>query len=227
MLPWVHLGNATTPGGDTLRLAQRGHEFSIKLGGGTELMNSRQSGSEEALATLVIDRLAAAGNLAPRLMIGGLGMGFTLRAAQAHAAGPDARFQVVEIVPQIVAWARGPMAPLFGDSLADPRAEVKVADVGACIREASGNWDGILLDVDNGPEGLTRPGNNRLYSEVGLAAAHAALAPGGILAVWSAFPDSPFGKRVGRAGFVVETITVRAGNNGKGAKHTIWLGQRD
>ncbi|MEC9431761.1 MAG: spermidine synthase [Pseudomonadota bacterium] len=226
MQPWVHLGNAVTPGGDTLRLARRGHEFSIKLGGGTELMNSRLSGSEEALATLVIERLAQAGNQAPRLMIGGLGMGFTLRAAQA-AAGPEARFQVVEIVPEIVDWARGPMAELFGGSLSDPRAEVLVADVGARIAAASGAWDGILLDVDNGPEGLTRPGNSRLYGEAGLAAARKALAPGGILAVWSAFPDANFGRRVGRAGFAVETVTVRAGRTGKGARHTIWLGRRD
>ena len=232
MQPWVHLGQATTPGGDTLRLARRGHEFSIKLGGGTELMNSRLSGSEEALATLVIERLAAAGNAAPRLMIGGLGMGFTLRAAQV-ATGPEARFQVVEIVPQIVEWARGPMSELFGESLADPRAEVVVADVGARIRAAAGaeaaadRGDGILLDVDNGPEGLTRPGNNGLYTEAGLAAARQALAPGGILAVWSAFPDGNFGRRIGRAGFEVETLTVRAGRTGKGARHTIWLGRRD
>ena len=223
MLPWIQLATATAPDGETLRLMRRGDEFSIRLEGGNELMNSRLGGSEEALATLALDRLA--GRPAPRLLIGGLGMGFTLRAAQA-AAPPEARFIVCEIVSELVGWAGQHMTAVFGDCLSDPRVTVKTADVGAVIREAPASFDAILLDVDNGPDGLTRPGNDALYREDGLRAAHRALAPGGVLAVWSAANDSSFSKRLSRCGFEVSTRTVRAGAAKRGGRHTIWIAER-
>lgn len=223
MRPWVHLGTATAPGGGAFRLLRRGDEFSIRLGVGVELMNSRQSGSEEALAQLAAQRIA--GRAAPRLLIGGLGMGFTLRAAQA-ALGPDARLVVAEIVPDLVDWARGPMAPIFGDSLDDPRVETRIGDVGEMIRTASAAYDAILLDVDNGPEALTRPGNDTLYGTHGLQAAHRALTPKGVLAVWSAAPDRAFTQRLEANGFSAETVQVRSRHGGRGARHTIWLATR-
>ena len=220
MLPWHQLGTATTPEGETLRLMRRGDEFSIRLDRGRELMNSRLSGSEEALATLAAEHLA--GRTAPRFLIGGLGMGFTLRAAQA-ALPPEACLTVAEIVPELVEWAVGPMAPLFGDSLADPRVDVRVCDVAAVIRKATGTYDAILLDVDNGPEAFTRPGNDVLYAERGLSEAHRALAPGGVLAVWSAAPDPAFTRRLTTCGFDARTVQVRASRSRRGARHTIWL----
>ena len=221
MLPWIHL--ATALGGDALRLLRRGDEFSIRLQDGNELMNSRLGGSEEALATLALD--CVADRPAPRVLIGGLGMGFTLRAAQAVAPA-DARLIVSEIVPDLVGWARQHMAAVFGDCLSDPRVEVKTGDVGAVIREAEGAFDAILLDVDNGPDGLTRPDNDALYREDGLQSVRRALVPGGVLAVWSAAPDRAFSKRLSRCGFDVSTRTVRAGRSRRGARHTIWIAVR-
>jgi spermidine synthase len=223
MLPWIHLATATAPGGDTLRLLRRGDEFSIRLQGGNELMNSRLGGSEESLATLALDRLA--GQPAPRVLIGGLGMGFTLRAAQG-VAPRDARLIVSEIVPELVGWAGEHMAAVFGDCLSDPRVEVRTGDVGEAIREARGAFDAILLDVDNGPDGLTRAENDLLYGEEGLRAAHRALVPRGVLAVWSAAPQAAFSKRLARRGFEVATHTARAGRGGGGARHTIWIAVR-
>jgi spermidine synthase len=223
MLPWIHLATATAPGGDTLRLLRRGAEFSIRLQGGNELMNSRLGGSEEALATLALDCMAD--RSAPRVLIGGLGMGFTLRAAQA-VAPPDARLIVSEIVPEIIGWAEQHMVAAFGDCLADPRVELKTGDVGALIREAPGAFDAILLDVDNGPDGLTRADNDWLYREDGLQSSRRALAPGGVLAVWSAAPEPTFSKRLSRCGFDVSTRTVRAGRRKGGIRHTIWIAVR-
>jgi spermidine synthase len=219
MIPWVQLDSATVPGGGELRLKRRGTEFSIMLGA-NELMNSRLSGSEEALARL--SRARIAGRPAPRFLIGGLGMGFTLRAALAEL-GPDASVTVAEIVPAVVAWARGPMAEIFAGSLDDPRVDVRETDVGALIRGVKAAWDAILLDVDNGPEGLSRKGNDALYDAAGLAAAHAALRPGGVLSVWSSGPDAGFTRRLARAGFAVEEAKVRARRGGGGARHVIWL----
>ena len=218
MLPWIELAQARTPDGALLRLFRRGAEFSIRLEDGNELMNSRLSGSEEALATLALER---AGRAAPRVLIGGLGLGFTLRAAQS-VAGPEARLVVAEIVPELVDWATAHMGEVFGDSLSDPRVEVAVGDVGAMIRGAEGAWDAILLDVDNGPDGLTRAGNDGLYSAAGLSAARRALAPGGVLAVWSAAGDAKFTRRLREAGFQATVEQVRAGRK-RGARHTIWL----
>jgi len=222
MIPWETLGRAPLPGGGELRLKRRGAEFSIMLGA-NELMNSRLSGSEEALATLTAARLATRD--APRILIGGLGMGFTLRAALA-IFDADARIIVAELVPQVVAWARGPMANLFAGCLDDARVDVAVSDVGALIAAAPPGYDAILLDVDNGPDGLTVAGNDALYGEAGLAATRAALDPDGVLAVWSQGPDRSFTQRLKRAGFAVEEVTVRAGRGGRGKRHVIWLAKR-
>ena len=214
------LGTATIPGGgEELRLFRRGGDYMIVLDR-NELMSSRMSGSEEALATLTIARLR--GCAAPHLLIGGYGMGFTLRAALA-ALPHDARITVAELVPEIIEWARGPMAALAAGCLDDKRVAVDIADVGALIGQASGTYDAILLDVDNGPDGLVRRANNGLYSRSGLAAAKTALKPGGILAIWSAAPDKPFARALADAGFAVDEVAVRARSNGKGAKHVIWF----
>ena len=218
MIPWVLLDQATVPGdGGELRLMRRGAEYSI-MAGSIELMNSRLSGSEEALATLTQQRLAD--RPAPRVLIGGLGMGFTLRAALA-AYGPEAEIVVAELVPAVIAWARGPLAALFAGCLDDPRTEVRVGDVASMIG-GEGGWDAILLDVDNGPQGLSRRENDRLYSLTGLANTRRALRPGGLLAVWSSARDDSFTERLKRAGYAVEEIAVRA-HRGRGARHVIWI----
>jgi spermidine synthase len=224
MIPWVNIDTARIPGTDEeLRLMRRGAEFSIKLGT-NELMNSRLSGSEAALATLAAKKLDA--NKKPRLLIGGLGMGFTLRAALA-VLGADARIVVAELVPAVVAWARGPMAEIFGGSLRDPRVSMRETDVIEVIRSHKSKFDAILLDVDNGPEGLTRKANDALYDSAGLHAAHAALRRGGVLAVWSSGPNAAFSKRLRAAGFDVNEVAVRATGRGGGARHVIWIATRD
>ena len=213
------LGTAPVPGGDALRLFRRGAEYTIMLGG-NELMSSRMSGSEEALAAMSCDRLR--GGEPPHLLIGGYGMGFTLRAALARL-GPGARVTVAELVPEIVDWARGPMAELAAGCLDDPRVDLVLDDVGAVIGGAADRFDAILLDVDNGPDGLTRAGNDRIYSPAGLARAKAALRPGGVLAIWSAGPDARFTRQLGDAGFAVEEAQVRARAGGRGGRHIIWF----
>ena len=219
MIPLEHLDTAQVPGGAELRLMRRGGDFMITLDR-NELMNSRMSGSEEALATMTAERLA--GRKGQHWLVGGYGMGFTLRAALA-VLGPDARLTVAELVPKIVEWARGPMAGLTGGCLDDPRVTLVQADVALQIAAGRNAYDAILLDVDNGPDGLVRAGNDRLYTREGLAAAKAALTPGGVLAVWSAGKDPVFAGRLRKAGFAVEEVQVRARSNGKGAKHTIWF----
>ena len=222
MIRWVELGAASVPGGGgELRLMQRGSELAI-FAGATELMNSRLSGSEEALATMTCARVG--GRPRARVLIGGLGMGFTLRAALA-ALSADAEAVVAELVPEVVDWARGPLAAIHGASLSDPRLTVFVGDVGALIGGETGRWDAILLDVDNGPEGLMRAANNELYDAYGLGEAHAALRPGGVLAVWSSAPDAAFTQRLRAVGFAVEEHRVRAHGRG-GARHVIWMGTK-
>lgn len=213
------VGTAAVPDGDPLRLFRRGDEFTIAMGG-NELMSSRMSGSEEALAEMSCDRLHH--DAIPHLLIGGYGMGFTLRTALARL-GADARITVAELVPAIIDWARGPMTSMTAGCLDDPRVEIQLTDVAQVISAATRRYDAILLDVDNGPDGLTRVGNDRLYSAGGLARAKAALRPGGILAIWSAAPDPRFSRRLKDAGFQVEEISVRARSNGKGARHLIWF----
>src|SRR5450756_672071 len=220
MIPWLQIDTTRVPGADVeLRLMRRGDEFSMKLGP-NELMNSRLSGSEEALATLTCRRIEAVKR--PHLLIGGLGMGFTLRAALA-VLGPEARVMVAELVPAVIAWARGPMAEIFGDSLSDPRASILSADVVEVIRSHVSAFDAILLDVDNGPEGLIRKANDALYDLKGLKAIRGALRPGGVLAVWSSGPHDRFSKRLRDAGFEVNEVAVRATTRRRGARHVIWF----
>jgi spermidine synthase len=220
MIPWLQVDTARVPGAEVeLRLMRRGTEFSMMLGP-NELMNSRLSGSEEALATLACRRLEAV--KAPHLLIGGLGMGFTLRAALA-VLGPEARITVAELVPAVIAWARGPMAGIFGDSLKDPRANIREADVADVIGARASAFDAVLLDVDNGPEGLIRKANDALYDPKGLKAIRRALRPGGVLAVWSSGPHPAFAKRLRDAGFDVNEVNLRATTRRSGARHVIWF----
>src|SRR3984885_15760802 len=220
MIPWLQIDSARVPGAEVeLRLMRRGAEFSMMLGP-NELMNSRLSGSEEALATLACRRIETV--KAPHLLIGGLGMGFTLRAALA-VLGPQARITVAELVPAVIDWAKGPMAEVFGDSLTDPRATILSADVVAVIGSQASAFDAILLDVDNGPEGLIRKANDALYDLKGLKAIRRALRPGGVLAVWSSGPNASFSKRLRDAGFYVNEVAVRATTKRSGARHVIWF----
>ena len=219
MIPWTLLDTAAVPlDGGELRLLRRGAEFSIRSGT-RELMNSRAHGSEEALATLACAHIGARAR--PRILIGGLGMGFTLRAAL-DALGADARIVVAELVPAVVAWNRGPLAGLAGRGLEDVRVTVLETDVADPIRGARSAWDAILLDADNGPEALSRAANDRLYDAAGLGVALAALRPGGVLAIWSAAPDANFARRLRTAGFAVDEHRVRA-RRASGARHVVWI----
>jgi spermidine synthase len=223
VIPWVQLDIACVPGEqDALRLMQRGDEFSI-LVGTIELMNNRRSGSEEALATLTCARLRDRPNA--RILIGGLGMGFTLRAAL-NELGPDARVVVAEVASAVAAWARGPLSHMFSGSLDDPRVELLVADVNRIIQSAPAQYDAILLDVDNGPQGLTRRANDRLYDTWGLKRARFALRANGILAVWSDRPNRKFKARLQRVGFHVDEVRVHA-NGSSGRRHVVWLATCD
>jgi len=222
MIPWVQLDTAKVPGGDEFKLMQRGDEFWIMVGT-NPLMTSRMAGSEEVLAEITCTPLA--GMPGAKILIGGLGMGFTLRRAQALLGG-DAKIAVAELVPGIIAWARGPLTPVFKGCLDDQRVEIVEADVGQVIGAAKATYDAILLDVDNGPEGLSRPGNDRLYNAKGLATAKAALKPGGVLAIWSAHPDDAFVKRLKQAGFSVEEVKARANGKRGGSRHLIWLARK-
>ncbi len=211
MIPWLQIDSARVPGADVeLRLMRRGAEFSMMLGP-NELMNSRLSGSEEALATLACRRIEAVKR--PHLLIGGLGMGF----------GSEARIMVAELVPAVIAWARGPMADVFGDSLDDPRTSILNADVVGVIQSHASAFDAILLDVDNGPEGLIRKANDALYDPKGLKNIRRAMRPGGVLAVWSSGPHPAFSKRLRDAGFDVNEVAVRATAKRSGARHVIWF----
>ncbi len=222
MIPWQLIGSAHVPeSGEAIRLYRRAEEFSIRVAGG-ELMNSRAHGSEEALAELACARIADRSRA--RVLIGGLGMGYTA-AAVLRGIGKSARVAVAELVPEVVAWNRGPLSHLAGHPLRDTRIMVRVTDVALIFREERRAYDAILLDVDNGPEGLTRPANDRLYAPAGLAAARAALRPEGILALWSAAPDPAFTRRLSRAGFEVEVVRTRA-RAGRGSRHTLWVAAR-
>jgi len=223
MTPRELIATASVPGGgEELRLYRRAGDFMILLDR-AELMSTRMSGSEEALAMMTCARLA--NRPRPHLLIGGYGMGFTLRAALRRLDG-DARVTVAELVPGIIDWARGPMAEMTGDCLDDRRVEVVIDDVGARIRHGRGGYDAILLDVDNGPDGLTRPGNDGLYSMRGLAAARGALRTGGILAIWSAAPDAAFARRLADADFAVEEVGVRARTTTSSVSKPAWTRRR-
>ncbi|WP_432804251.1 spermidine synthase [Deinococcus taeanensis] len=223
MIHWIPLGRAPIPGTQQdLCLYRRGHEleFSIKISGYiSELMNSTMHASEDALAQLGC--AAIAGRPAPHVLVGGLGMGFTLAAAL-KTLGPDSVVTVAELVPEVVEWNKGPLGECAAFPLSDPRTRVHVGDVGQLLRQGHATYDAVLLDVDNGPEGMTHHGNDWLYSPAGLAATQRTLKPGGVLAVWSATPDARFTRRLQQAGFQVEVREVRA-QPGRGPHHTIWL----
>jgi spermidine synthase len=219
LIPWETLGRARAPDGVELVLQRRGEEHVIRAGG-KDLMSSRMHGSEEKMAELACAGLAGAA----RVLIGGLGMGYTLRAAL-QVLPAEARVVVAELVEAVVAWNRGPLADLAGRPLDDVRASVEVADVGALLRRPGPRWDAILLDIDNGPAALTRPANQAIYGATGLETAKRALRRGGVLAVWSAAPDAAFASRLRRAGFEVEVVTTPARGAAGGSKHTIFLGR--
>lgn len=211
MLPWTLVDTAIIPGdGTEMRLHRRGNEFSIRVEN-YELMNSRVHGSEDALAEHVCKHIAQDA----RVVIGGLGMGFTL-IAMLQCLGKRAEVVVSELVPAVVAWHRGPLAHVSGGALDDPRVVIREADVVRVIRE--GTYDAIVLDVDNGPRALTSKGNDRLYSEQGLRTIAGALRPRGVLAIWSAGPDAAFTRRLRKVGFAVEEVRVRG--------FLIWLAMR-
>lgn len=203
-----------------LKLHEHGDRFAISIPGRGELMNTRVHGSEIALAERACRRIA--GRPAPRILIGGLGMGFTLAAAL-DALGDDAEVVVAELVPEVVGWNRELVGEPSGHPLRDPRTTVFVGDVAECLRQPDSGFDAILMDVDNGPEGLIRVENDWLYGPAGLSAARAALRPGGELAIWSASPDERFTRRLRGAGFEVETEVVRPHRAGRGAKHVLWF----
>ena len=220
MIPWRHLDSAAVPGGEgELRLYARSEEFSIRVAG-QELMNSRVYASEDALSEIGCGRVAD--RRRARVLIGGLGMGYSLRSAL-QAVGPDARVVVAELVPAVVRWNREHFGHLADHPLRDRRVGVREDDVGAVIAEQKAAYDAILLDVDNGPNGLTRSENDALYGDAGLARAKAALRPSGVLGIWSAAADRAFVKRLRRAGFDVDEIAIKSRQGNRGARHTLWL----
>lgn len=217
------IDTAPIPGGGELRLFAEGEHYSIKIAGGGDLMSTRMHGSEDALAQITCARIAT--RAAPRILIGGLGMGFTLAAALARL-GTQAQLIVAELVPGVIAWNRGPLGAHAGWPLKDARVDVRECDVAAVIKAERASLDAILLDVDNGPGGLDRVENDSLYSHGGLAAAKAALKPGGVLSVWSFAPDDYFVRRLRGSGFTVDEQRVNAHRKGRGARHVIWLATR-
>lgn len=222
MIPWQLLGTAIVPGArHELRLYRHDTEYAIRVGG-AELMSSDANASESALAELAIARLA--NKTSARVLVGGLGMGYTAAAALS-ALGRESHVCVAELVPEVIEWNRGPLAHLAGRPLEDPRVSVRAVDVGQVIREKAGAWDAILLDVDNGPSALTSDSNNWLYLNEGLRAIRAALRESGILAVWSADPSRPFVQRLKQTGYYPEEISVKARSRGR-ARHTVWVARR-
>jgi spermidine synthase len=224
MIPWEHLDTAQIPGtDDELQLSLRDGEYTIGIVGGGMLMSSRAHDSEDALAEQTCRRLAD--RQQARVLIGGLGMGFTLAAAL-KSLGENAEVVVAELVPAVVQWNREPLAALAGNPLKDKRTVVREGDVANVIRTGKNKFDAIMLDVDNGPAGMTRKKNNWLYSFDGLTASYSALKPEGVLAVWSAGPDRNFRERLRKVGFKVSQARVRA-HDKKGDLHVIWFGQRE
>lgn len=223
MKRWMLLGVAQASGDrKELRLYRRDEEFSIRVDG-SELMNSRVHGSEDSLGDLACARIADCPR--PRVLIGGLGMGYTLSAAL-RGLSAQGRVIVAELIPAVVEWNRGPLGDLAGHPLRDDRVTVREVDVAKILRAEQRAYDAILLDVNNGPEALTRTRNDWLYALNGLSAAFAALRPGGVLAVWSAGPDKAFNERLRKTGFEVEEVCVRANGARGGSRHTIWFAGR-
>jgi spermidine synthase len=223
MKPWIELGTAHIPNdGGILTLRQRDQEFSISLSGPRgELMNSRRFNSEQHLALLGCVHLK--NHKHARVVVGGMGMGYTLAAAL-DTLPSCAEVTVADLIPEVVEWNRGPLGECAGRPLNDQRVVVHIGDVGELLKGDS-DYDAVLLDVDNGPEGLTLGDNNWLYSVEGTSSIYGSLAPGGVLAVWSAGPDTPYVNRLKKAGFQVEVKTVRE-RPSKGARHTIFLARK-
>ncbi len=223
MIPWEEIERVKIPGQkDEIILKKRGTEFSIRIAG-TELMNSRVHGSEDELAKLACSLIKEKSN--PEILIGGLGMGYTLSAAL-EKSNPDAHITVSELIPAVVRWNRHHLGHLAGMPLDDPRVTVEQKDVAKIIWQRESFWDAILLDVDNGPEGLTRAANDRLYKSSGLRKTFLALRPGGILSIWSSKDDQGFTKRLRCCGFRIEIHAVRARKSGKGSRHIIWVAEK-
>jgi len=221
MKPQHTLGQATTPDGGEIVLYERDGAYFIRVNG-LELMTSRAHGSEEDLARLA---LAKVQRKKPKVLVGGLGMGFTLRAVL-DTVPKSARVMVAEILPAVIAWNRNELAPLAGSPLGDPRVAVVERDVAEIIAAGPSAFDAVLLDVDNGPAALTLAENERLYGLTGLTSIHRCLRPGGVLGVWSADPDKGFERSLARAGFKASAISVPARRGGKGPKHTVFVASR-
>jgi spermidine synthase len=223
MIPRKILGSAQTPDkAGTLQLSRRGNDFFIAYNG-KELMNSRMHGSEDLLAEFACKPIAHLPEV--RVLVGGLGLGYTLAAALAHLRN-DAAVVIAELVPAVVEWNRTICGHLAGHPLEDPRVQVIEQDVCRVLKNDEGGFDAVMLDVDNSPDSMTQTSNNWLYTRNGLAKIYQRLQPKGILTVWSAAPDSTFSRRLQRAGFIVQEKTVSARNSGKGGLHTIWVARR-
>lgn len=222
MKPFELLGQAVSPDGTVMKLTRRGDEYLI-LADGAILMTSRMHGSEEALATFTCQHLRALKK--PIVLIGGLGMGFTLRATL-DLLPTDATVVVAELVPAVVEWNRGPLGPLAGNPLRDKRARIEIGDVAVILSSPLGPFDAALLDVDNGPAASMASSNERLYDSHGIAAAHAALKPNGVLAVWATREDRKFEQRLRHGGFDVQAQRVRGRLKSGGPHHTIFLGHK-
>ena len=222
MKPLDLLGETVTPDGTDMKLVRRDGEYII-LANGKSLMSSRMHGSEEALATFACRRARTLEQ--PCVLVGGLGMGFTLRATL-DILPPDAKVVVAELLPAVVEWNRGPLGPLAGHPLKDKRVQVEVSDVGVTLSSASRKFDAVLLDVDNGPAAFSASDNAGLYGDRGLAAARAALKEGGVLAVWSARDDRKFEQRLRYGGFTVQVERIRGRLKKGGPHHTIFLGHK-
>ena len=218
MIPWEELDRVPVPGGGEIALHRRGDELSIRAGG-ADLMNSRRHHSEEALARSGCADLARA--RAARVLVAGLGMGFTVRAAL-DVLGPTARIDVVELVPAVVRWNRGPLAHLAGRPLEDARVRVVEGDVADVLASSPATYAAILMDVDNGPRALTSSANARLYTHAGLIATARALEPNGVYAVWSPAHSRSFTEDLRRAGFDARTEQVPA-RRGSGGRHVLWI----
>ena len=224
MIAWEEIERAEVPDGEEeVILRKRGTEFSIRVAA-TELMNSRSHGSEDALAELTCSRISR--KRGRKILIGGLGMGYTLAAALQHS-GDDSLITVAELIPAVIRWNREHLGHLAGNPLADGRVFVRQEDVAKTITREKSIWDAIILDVDNGPDGLTRKINDRLYGLSGLKNAFLALRTGGVLSIWSSGTDEQFTSRLEQCRFQTEIVTVRARKPGKGARHTIWLATKD
>jgi len=224
MKPWIELGTAQIPNdGGTLTLRQRDQEFSISLSGPRgELMNSRRFHSEQQLSVLGCAHLKS--REGARVLVGGMGMGYTLAAAL-EVLPASAEVIVADLIPEVVEWNRGPLGECAGRPLDDKRVGVHIGDVAELLVNHGGEYDAVLLDVDNGPEGLTHGDNNWLYSVEGTSRIFQSLRAGGVLAVWSASPDTVYANRLKKAGFAVEVKTVRE-RPGKGARHAIFMASK-